>query len=149
MHSSSLGRFQSLLKSIRGFQLPNSVVLSTSTHITYHLHYICCLLCLNKLGEDFSIVDFTDGSRTFSGQTNDLSSPGITLNLQIVNDLELGEMERFVLDLTSPQLTDVTATPLEIIIANSFTVDIIDDDGRCCNLLSFISNKFCFSYSQF
>ena len=69
--------------------------------------------------------------------------------MQIINDLEPGEVERFVLDLTSPRFTDEIGTPLEVITANSLTVNIIDDDGMSSNSLLVILSKFSFSFVIF
>ena len=85
---------------------------------------IYCLLCFNTLGKDFS---FVAGSDMISGPVN-ITLPK-TLGLQIVNDLDPGEVENFVLVLASPQLI-ASGKTLEVLIANSLTVDIVDSDGR-------------------
>ena len=71
------------------------------------------------------------------------------ISFELVNDVEPGEVEKFVLELTGAQLTRGDGIALEVLIANSVTVDILDNDSRCCNLLLFALNKLCFSYCQF
>ena len=76
------------------------------------------------LGEDFNLAD---SMTNISGQIRTVL-PG-TIVFEIVNDLVPGEVESFVLELTNAQVT-VSGTSLEVLIANSLTVDIVDDDGR-------------------
>ena len=76
------------------------------------------------LGEDFNLAD---SMTNISGQIRTVL-PG-TIVFEIVNDLVPREVESFVLELTNAQVT-VSGTSLEVLIANSLTVDIVDDDGR-------------------
>ena len=85
---------------------------------------IYCLLCFNTPGKDFN---FVAGSDKIEGQVN-LVLPG-TIGLRIIDDMDPGEVESFVVDLVNPQLT-AGGKLLEVLIANSLTVNIVDNDGR-------------------
>ena len=78
----------------------------------------------DALGEDFNLAD---GMTSISGQIRTVL-PG-TIAFEIVNDLVPGEVESFVLELTNAKVI-AFETSLEVLIANSLTVDIVDDDGR-------------------
>ena len=52
-----------------------------------------------------------------------------TIGLQIVDDLDHGEVKNFALVLVSPQVIALWKA-IEVLIFNLLTVDIIDNDGR-------------------
>ena len=86
------------------------------------------LFIINTPGYDFNLDASKHASRTISGQLN--SALPETVVFQIVDDLVPGEVEKFVMDLSNAQLTDTSGTALEVVVANSLTVNILDNDGR-------------------
>ena len=97
---------------------------------------------------DFSFTDFDTASMMISGELGAVIPH--TIYFRIVNDLVPGEVENFRLELTNPQLVDASGEGFEVLIANSLTVDILDNDGRtgvviCCCLHLAIFYIFNFS----
>ena len=85
------------------------------------------------LGTDFSL-DFSGDSTLFSDRF--LLLLPTTIDIQIENDLDPGEVEHFVLELSDAEIVGQGVT-YEVLIANSLTVNIIDDDGKCHTLFSY------------
>ena len=87
------------------------------------------VVTINTTGYDFNFNGSDHASRTISGSLGIVLPE--TVAFQIVDDLVPGEVEKFVVDLSNAQLIDLeTGTTLEVLVANSLTVKILDDDGQ-------------------
>ena len=84
------------------------------------------LVIINIPGDDFKFHGSNSASVMISGQ---LCCVG-TVDFQAVDDLVPGEVETFAVELSSAQLTDLSGTVLEVLVANSLTVKIVDNDGQ-------------------
>ena len=81
------------------------------------------------LGSDFKINDGSASALSFSGLLKNLRAP---IKLQAKDDNDTGEIESFVLEVTSVDLFDVeTGQSIEAFPGNPLTVDIIDNDSEC------------------
>ena len=82
-----------------------------------------------SLGDDFTVTGFTGSSRTISGTLSSVQQQGVTF--QIVNDVEPGEVEKFVFELSATKVVAGTGTEYEVLIErDSFSVEILDNDSR-------------------
>ena len=79
-------------------------------------------------GDDFNFCGSNCASVMISGQLSSVL-PG-TVDFQILDDLVPGEVEAFAVDLSSAQLIDTFGTAVEVFVANSLTVKILDNDGQ-------------------
>ena len=72
----------------------------------------------------------------------------ISIRLQVEDDAAPEQVEKFVLEVTSTELDELsTKKPLEVFVANSVTVTIHDNDGReICSLVLFKLTYFSFQY---
>ena len=59
------------------------------------------------------------------------------IKIQLYDDTLIGEKEEFVLEMTSVQLITHSGEILEVLVSNSVTVAIIDNDGTWWNLVLF------------
>ena len=119
--------------------------MSSSVHAANQLLNIYCLLCsisfAVSLGHDFKLEGSVSDSAEYSGRVATLP---ISVNIEILADLIPGEVESFELKITNPLLTDASSgQPLEVLVGNSVTVVIVDDDGKCCKFTPFL---FSFSF---
>ena len=72
---------------------------------------------------DFS---FPTGMDTISVMVRNLPE---SISIELVDDQIPGEVESFVLELANPQLS-VSGSSYEVLVANSLTVTIVDNDGK-------------------
>ena len=97
-----------------------------------HFSYIYCLIYFNLLGLDFKINDDSVSTVSFSEVLWNLREP---ITLQAKNDNDPGEIESFVLEVTSVQLTNLeTRMTIEAYPGNPLIVNITDDDSECCSI---------------
>ena len=99
------------------------------------------MIYFNLLGSDFKISDGSESSVNVSGFLRYLRAP---IKLQAKNDNNTGEIESFVLEVTSIEAIDVeTGETVEVFAGNPLTVDIIDDDSKCYSIFPIVL-KVCF-----
>ena len=117
----------------------------SATHAANQLLNIYCLLCLISfvisLGIDFKLAGFAAPLVPYSQRIRGLP---ISVTIEILHDLIPGEEESFELEIINPRSTNASSGQLlEVLVANSVTVVIVDDDGKCCKFtLLLLSSSF-------
>ena len=74
------------------------------------------------------MADFDETTETYSTL---LSNTPVSIRIQVKDDILPGEVEQLVLEVTSALLTELgTGQPREVVVANSITLVIRDNDGK-------------------
>ena len=88
------------------------------------------------IDQDYDI-DFDSDTRIIT------SFDSSSVRYKAKDDLVPGEVEQFVLEVTKAELTQIMPPrAIKVIIANSLTVVIVDDDGKCI-ILVFAGLRIC------
>ena len=88
------------------------------------------------LGLDFKFEDGNRNTTTFKERLQQLDQRAKGITVQALNDDDTGEIEHFVVQVTSAELyDDEKGKTTEVFAGNLMIVNITDDDSEYCSVL--------------